>query len=74
MIKAPFSKKGERTNDLLALIHTDVCGPMSTCTINGDYYFITFTDDYSRYDYVYLMRYKSESLEKFKEFKTEVEN
>ena len=73
MTKAPFSKKGERTSDLLALIHTDVCGPMSTCTINGYYYFITFTDDFSRYGYVYSMRHKSESFEKFKEFKTEVE-
>jgi hypothetical protein len=33
-----------------------------------------FTDDYSRYGYVYLMRHKSESIEKFKEFRTEVEN
>jgi hypothetical protein len=74
MIKVLFSKKGERTSDLLALIHTDVCGPMSTCTRNSDRYFITFTDDYSRYGYVYLMRHKSESFEKFKEFKTEVEN
>ena len=74
MTKAPFPKKGKRTSDLLALIHTDVCGPMSTCTRNGDRYFITFTDDYSRYGYVYLMRHKSESFEKFKEFKTEVEN
>jgi hypothetical protein len=74
MTKLPFSKKGERTSDLLALIHTDVCGPMSTCTRNGDRYFITFIDDYSRYGYVYLMRHKSESFKKFKEFKTEVEN
>jgi GAG-pre-integrase domain len=49
MTKVSFSKKGERTSDLLALIHTDVCGPMSTCTRNGERYFITFTDDYSRY-------------------------
>jgi hypothetical protein len=74
MIKVPFSKKGERTSDLLALIYTDVCRPMSTCTRNGDRYFIMFTDDYSRYGYVYLMRHKSESFEKFKEFKTKVEN
>ena len=41
----------------------------------GDYeYFITFTDDYSRFGYVYLMKWKSEAFEKFKEFKTEVEN
>jgi Integrase core domain len=74
MTNAPFSKKGERTSDLLVLIHTDVFGLMSTYTRNNDRYFITFTDDYSRYDYVYLMRHKSESFEKFKEFRTEVEN
>jgi hypothetical protein len=39
----------------------------------GFQYFITFTDDFSRYGYVYLMKHKSESLEKFKEFQNEVE-
>ena len=33
-----------------------------------------FTDDLSRYGYVYLMKYKSETFEKFKEFQSEVEN
>ena len=36
--------------------------------------FITFTDDLSRYGYVYLMKHKSETFEKFKEFQSEVEN
>ncbi|KAK8538769.1 hypothetical protein V6N12_034477 [Hibiscus sabdariffa] len=40
----------------------------------GYQYFIMFTDDYSRYGYIYLMRHKSEALEKFKEFKNEVQN
>jgi hypothetical protein len=31
-------------------------------------YFITFTDDFSRHGYIYLMRQKSESFEKFREF------
>ena len=35
--------------------------------------FITFTDDYSRYEYVYLMKKKSEALDKFKEFNAESE-
>ena len=35
---------------------------------------MTFTDDLSRYGYVYLMRHKSETFEKFKEFQNEVEN
>ena len=74
MTKTPFSKQGERVSDLLELIHSDVCGPMSK-EARGDFrYFITFTDDVSRYGYIYLMKHKSESFEKFKEFKNEIEN
>ena len=39
----------------------------------GFLYFITFTNDYSRYGFIYLMKHKFESFEKFKEFKNEVE-
>ncbi|WP_248788856.1 DDE-type integrase/transposase/recombinase [Escherichia coli] len=74
MTKAPFTGQSERANDLLGLVHSDVCGPISTQARGGFQYFITFTDDFSRYGYVYLMRHKSESFEKFKEFKNEVEN
>ncbi|KAL4351179.1 hypothetical protein GQ457_06G013780 [Hibiscus cannabinus] len=74
MTKTPFSGKGERASDLLGLIHSDVCGPMNTQARGGYQYFITFTDDFSRYGYIYLMRHKSEALEKFKEFKNEVQN
>jgi hypothetical protein len=40
----------------------------------GFQYFITFTDDLSRYGYICLMRNKAESFEKFKEFQNEVQN
>ena len=40
----------------------------------GKLFWETFTDDNSRYGYVYLMKNKSESFDKFKEFKNEVEN
>ncbi|KAL4284758.1 hypothetical protein GQ457_16G017340 [Hibiscus cannabinus] len=74
MNKAPFSGKCEQASDLLGLIQSDVCGPMNTQARGGFQYFITFTDDFSRYVYIYLMRHKSEVLEKFKEFKNEVHN
>jgi len=74
MTRNPFSGKGTRASELLGLIHTDVCGPL-TITARGNYdYFITFTDDLSRYGYVYLMKHKSEAFKKFKEFQNEVEN
>ncbi|KAL0405242.1 UNVERIFIED_CONTAM: hypothetical protein Slati_3838100 [Sesamum latifolium] len=52
----------------------NVCGPLNTPARGGYSYFITFTDDHSRYGYVYLMRYKSEAFGRFKEYKLEVEN
>ncbi|KAM1860923.1 hypothetical protein ACFX13_013031 [Malus domestica] len=73
MTKSPFTGKGERATEILGLIHTDVCGPMSTTSRGGFSYYIIFTDDHSRFGYVYLMKYKSESFERFKEFKNEVE-
>ncbi|KAK1413623.1 hypothetical protein QVD17_35399 [Tagetes erecta] len=74
LTKHPFTHVGERANDLLALIHTDVCGPFRTMSRNHEIYFVTFIDDYSRYAYVYLMKHKHETFEKFKEFQNEVEN
>ena len=74
MTKAPFAEHSERASDLLGLIHIDVCGPVSSIARGGYQYFITFTDDFSRYGYIYLMRHKSESFEKFKLFKNEVQN
>ena len=74
MTKRPFNAKGCRAKDLLKLIHSDVCGPMSVQARGGYEYFITFTNDYSRLGYVYLMKRKFAAFEKFKEFRAEVEN
>src|SRR6266566_1422197 len=74
MTKTPFSGTMERASDLLEIIHTDVCGPMSIEARGGYRYFLTFTDDLSRYGYIYLMKHKSETFEKFKQFQSEVEN
>src|SRR5215216_1902456 len=74
MTRTPFSGTMERATDLLEIIHTDVCGPMSV-EAHGRYrYFLNFTDDLSRYGYIYLMKHKSETLEKFKEFQSEAQN
>ena len=35
---------------------------------------ITFTDDYSCYGYIYLIKERTKALDKFKIFKAEVEN
>ena len=73
MTKRSFIAKGVKAAGCLTLIHLDVCEPFSVHARGGYEYFITFTDDYSRYGYVYLMKKKSEALDKFKEFKAESE-
>ncbi|GJT50671.1 retrotransposon protein, putative, ty1-copia subclass [Tanacetum coccineum] len=69
-----FSHKTEKVKDVLGWIHTDVCVPLRHVSKKGASYFITFTDDYSRYGYVYLLKHKHEVFETFKVFKSEVEN
>ena len=74
MTKTPFSGTMERVTNLLEIIHTSVCGLMSVDARGRVSLFLTFTDDLSRYGYIYLIKNKSETFEKFKEFQSEVEN
>ncbi|GKC79251.1 retrotransposon protein, putative, ty1-copia subclass [Tanacetum coccineum] len=74
MARKPYSHQMEMAKDLLGLIHTDVCGPFRTVSRQGASYFVTFTDDFSRYGYVYLLKHKHEVFETFKVFQKEVEN
>lgn len=66
--------QANRISDVLELIHTDICGPFPTDFWNGQQYFTTFIDDFSRYGYIYLIHEKSQSLDMFKNYKAEVEN
>ncbi|GJV21991.1 retrotransposon protein, putative, ty1-copia subclass [Tanacetum coccineum] len=74
MARKPYSHQVERAKNLLGLIHTDVCGLFRIVSRQGSNYFITFTDDFSWYGYVYLLKHKHEVFETFKVFQKEVEN
>nr|GFA18855.1 hypothetical protein [Tanacetum cinerariifolium] len=74
MARKPYSHQVERAKDLLGLIHTDVCGPFKIMSRQGASYFVTFTDDFSRYGFVYLLKHKHEVFKTFKVFQKEVEN
>lgn len=66
MNKTPFKGNVECAHDLLNLIHKYVYGPLSISIKYYHFNFITFIDDYSRYDYVYLMKYKNKAFEMLK--------
>lgn len=66
MIKSPFVRRSKRANELLSIIYSDVCGP-PIMQDRGSYSY------FSRYNYVFFMRHKSKSFEKFKEHRNAVE-
>ena len=51
-----------------------MCGPFRIAIRDANRFYVAFTNDYNRYGYVYLIKHKSETFEKFKEFKQEIEN
>jgi hypothetical protein len=42
-----------RSSGVLEIIHTDICGPFNVKSVDGFNSFIIFTDDFSRYGYIY---------------------
>jgi hypothetical protein len=58
----------------LEKIHSDLAGPITPVSLGGNKYIVTFTDDYSRFSWVFPCQKKSECLEIFKVFKKAVEN
>jgi hypothetical protein len=73
---AKLVKKGEakRSAGVLEIIHMNICGLFPVKSVDDFDPFITFTNDFSRYGYIYLIKEQSKALDKFKIFKAEVEN
>lgn len=67
--RLPYNKKHiKRSKRILELIHSDVCGPLSTTAIDGSDFFVSFVDDYSRASMIYCIKHKSDVKDKFVEF------
>lgn len=70
---APFPSFTSRTTRPLALIHSDVHGPLPVRTHSGYRYWSTWIDDYGRFKVVIPMKAKSETFDVFKQFKAYAE-
>jgi hypothetical protein len=57
----------------LQLVHSDLCGPLSSPSFSGCKYFLTFIDDFSRRTWVYFLKLKREFFDKFLAYKALVE-
>ena len=68
------TKKGAtRSTELLEIIHTNICGPFDAPSFGKEKYYITFIDGFSHYTFIYLLHEKSQVVEAFTMYITEVE-
>jgi len=68
------SGKSIRAKAPLEIVHSDLCGPMQTPSFAGNHYILTFIDDFTRKNWVYFLKNKSEVFERFCNSKALVEN
>ena len=47
-MKNPFPRKNNKAKGALDIVHLDVCGPMSSTSLSGYVYYVSFIDDFSR--------------------------
>ena len=73
-MKIMFPNSDDKAKGILDTVHSDVCGPMTTTSLSGYVYYVSFTDDFSRKTLIYFSKGKNEVFSKFKEFKALVEN
>ena len=72
--RAPVPKQGRaHAFGILDVAHTDFKGPLEEESRGGVNYFVTFTDDRSRYTWVYPIQHKSDVFTTFKEWLPVVE-
>ena len=66
--RGQFKSSKSKAESVLDLVHFDVCGPLSTESIGGSKYFITFLNFNSHYAFIYFMRGKDEVADKLIKF------
>lgn len=66
----PFSCSATRSTSLLQLVHTNLWGPSPVLSISGFRYYVSFVDNYSRYTWLYPLKYKSDLFGVFLIFKS----
>ena len=72
--KEIFPNNESKAKCILELIHSDVCGPMSSNSLSGYVYYVSFIDDFFHKTWIYFLKGKNEVFNKFKEYKYLVEN
>jgi hypothetical protein len=73
-VKRSFPSSAFKAKRVLDIVHSYLCGPMSTTSLRGYVHYVSFIDDYSSKTWIYLLKAKNEVFGKFQEFKALVKN
>ncbi|KAF2902233.1 hypothetical protein ILUMI_03950 [Ignelater luminosus] len=74
MHNLPFHNNRRRAEDILEIVHTDLNGPHQTTGYEGEKYFLTFIDDYSKLTKVYCIQTKTEVFDCLVQYVNEIRN
>ena len=71
--KKTFPSNESKAKGIPEIVHLDVCGPMSSSSLRGHVYYVSFIYDFSHKTWIYFLKEKNEVFSNFKEFKSLVE-
>ncbi|GKC65904.1 retrovirus-related pol polyprotein from transposon TNT 1-94 [Tanacetum coccineum] len=64
-----FGVRRHTTQGVIDYVYSNLRGPSQVKSLEGKRYFLSIVDDYSRRVWVYILSFKHEAFEKFKEWK-----
>src|SRR6266511_3419102 len=56
------------------LVHTDIAGPFQVSGLKNERYYISFTDDFTRFVWIYSLKFKSEAFDRLVEYFNSINN
>ena len=68
--KKTFPSSEIKEKGMLEIVHSDMCGPMSSISLSGYVHYVSFIDDFSRNTWICFLKGKNKVLNKVNEFKT----
>ena len=73
-MKKTFPSSESKAKGILEILHSDVCGPMSSSSLSRYVYYVSFIADFSCKNWIYFLKEKIEVFNNIKEYKALVEN
>ena len=68
-VKKPFPSSGEKEKEILDIVHSDFCKPMSSNSLSGYAYYVSFIIYYSYKTWIYFLKTRDEVISESKNLK-----